>query len=261
MTCPLLYRFRVIDRLPEPPGVDAYRGTLVHAVLERLFDQPADRRTPEHAESLLAPEWERMMAVEPEVRGLLFEPEVAEAERAFLAAARQRLQAYFSLEDPRRINPAERELYVQAELTDGLVIRGYIDRLDRAADGRTRVVDYKTGRAPSEFFAPKAMFQMKCYALALWRAEGRIPSVLQLLYLGNQEILRYEPDEQDLIATERKLNALWKAVERATDLDHWPAKPSRLCGYCAHRDRCPAWAEETPSAEESQPGEQVITLP
>jgi len=41
MTCPLLYRFRVIDKLPEPPSPAAARGTLVHAVLERLFDQPA----------------------------------------------------------------------------------------------------------------------------------------------------------------------------------------------------------------------------
>ena len=41
MTCPLLYRFRVIDRLPEQPSPAAARGTLVHAVLERLFDAPA----------------------------------------------------------------------------------------------------------------------------------------------------------------------------------------------------------------------------
>ncbi|HEX2823388.1 MAG TPA: PD-(D/E)XK nuclease family protein, partial [Streptosporangiaceae bacterium] len=28
MTCPLLYRFRVIDRLPEPPTTATARGTL-----------------------------------------------------------------------------------------------------------------------------------------------------------------------------------------------------------------------------------------
>src|SRR5690348_16741497 len=36
-TCPLLFRFRTIDRLPEQPSPDQARGTLVHAVLERLF--------------------------------------------------------------------------------------------------------------------------------------------------------------------------------------------------------------------------------
>lgn len=45
LTCPLLYRLRVIDKLPEPPSQAATRGTLVHAVLERLFDHPAGERT------------------------------------------------------------------------------------------------------------------------------------------------------------------------------------------------------------------------
>src|SRR5450432_3318353 len=62
LTCPLLYRFRVIDRLPEPPSPAAARGTLVHAVLERLFDRPAPGRTPEAARSLLGPEWDRLTA-------------------------------------------------------------------------------------------------------------------------------------------------------------------------------------------------------
>src|ERR1700723_4413401 len=51
MTCPLLYRFRVIDRLPEPPSPAAARGTLVHAVLEHLFNRPAPERTPAPARS------------------------------------------------------------------------------------------------------------------------------------------------------------------------------------------------------------------
>ena len=54
MTCPLLYRFRVIDRLPEPPTAATARGTLVHAALERLFDLPAADRTPAAARALLA---------------------------------------------------------------------------------------------------------------------------------------------------------------------------------------------------------------
>ena len=43
LQCPQLFRFRVIDRLPEPPSSAAARGTLVHAVLEHLFDLPRRR--------------------------------------------------------------------------------------------------------------------------------------------------------------------------------------------------------------------------
>ena len=37
IACPLLYRFRAIDRLPEPPSSDAVRGTVVHKVLEAIY--------------------------------------------------------------------------------------------------------------------------------------------------------------------------------------------------------------------------------
>src|SRR6201996_7859490 len=75
MTCPLLYRFRVIDKLPEPPSPAAARGTLVHAVLERLFDHPRPERTPDAAHALVLPEWERLAAAEPELTTLFDGPE------------------------------------------------------------------------------------------------------------------------------------------------------------------------------------------
>ena len=53
MQCPLLYRFRVIDKLPEKPTAAATRGTVVHAVLERLFDAPAGERSAPRARSLV----------------------------------------------------------------------------------------------------------------------------------------------------------------------------------------------------------------
>src|SRR6202012_3847044 len=79
MTCPLLYRFRVIDRLPEPPTTATARGTLVHAALERLFDLPAAERIPEAARALLAAEWDRLAAEEPDLVAL-FENEAERAE-------------------------------------------------------------------------------------------------------------------------------------------------------------------------------------
>src|SRR5690348_3697343 len=70
-TCPLLYRFRSIDRLPEQPTPDQARGTLVHAVLEKLFDLPAEERTPERAGALVEPQWQRL-AEEEEALGAIF---------------------------------------------------------------------------------------------------------------------------------------------------------------------------------------------
>jgi putative RecB family exonuclease len=243
LTCPLLFRFRVIDRLPEAPSPAMARGTLVHAVLERLFDEPAASRSPQAAARLIEPEWGRLVAEEPELAGLFAD----EAEReSWLAQARVMVDRYFTLEDPTRLEPAHRELRVQAVLGSGLRLRGYIDRLDVAAGGEVRIVDYKTGTAPRADFEARAMFQMRFYALVLWRTQGTVPRLLQLIYLGNGEIMRYAPDEADLLATERKIEALWRAIERAMQTGDWRPRPSKLCDWCAHQALCPAFGGTPP---------------
>jgi putative RecB family exonuclease len=244
MTCPLLYRFRAIDRIPEPPDPVAVRGTLVHAVLERLFDQPAPERTLQRAGELLEPTWQRLRADEPALAELFDDP--GQDLVAWLESARRLLDAYFTLEDPRRIEPAKRELLVETELSGGVRLRGFIDRVDVAPAGQVRIVDYKTGSAPSELYEDKALFQLKFYALVMWRVSGVIPAMLQLVYLGDSQLLRYRPDEADLLATERKVRALWAAIERALQDQHFPPRPSRLCDWCGFQAYCPAFGGTVP---------------
>jgi putative RecB family exonuclease len=251
MTCPLLFRFRTIDRLPQAPSSAATRGTVVHAVLERLFDLPAPERTPAAATALLRPEWERLLEAEPQV-GTLFADEVELS--TWLTSAEELLQGYFTLEDPTRLQPAEREAYVEVVLPGGLRLRGIVDRLDVAPSGDVRVVDYKTGRAPREAFEGKALFQMKFYALVLWRTRGTIPRLLQLMYLGDREILRYSPDESDLLAVERKLVALWQAIEKATQLRDFRPRRSKLCDWCDHQALCPEFGGTPPPFPAAVPG-------
>jgi len=252
MSCPLLYRFRRLDKLSEPAGVPVVRGTLVHTVLERVFDLPAPRRVPVEAEALLEPALDEMLATEPEV-ATLFAPADGEApvDRAeFLAECRALLASWFSLEDPRRLEPAERELPVEHVLESRLLLRGVLDRLDIAPTGEVRVVDYKSSRSPSEHFVAKALFQLRFYALVLWRTRGVVPTLLQLVYLGNSETISYVPDEADLRATERKLQAVWAAIARATETGDWRPHRSALCGWCAHQAICPAWGGTPPPLPE-----------
>ena len=244
MQCPLLYRFRVIDKLRQAPSAAAARGTLVHSVLERLFDLPAGGRTLEAAAAMVEPQWQALLAGEPELAELVDETNAA-AVATWFGEAVSLIERWFNLEDPTRLEPAEREMYVETEV-DGLTLRGYVDRLDLTPGGEMRVVDYKTGRSPSELFEAKALFQMKFYALVLWRLRGKAPRMLQLVYLGNAEIVRYCPDEDELLAVERKLKALWHAIETAAETGDWRPSKSRLCDWCDHRALCPAWGGTPP---------------
>ncbi|HLU44895.1 MAG TPA: PD-(D/E)XK nuclease family protein, partial [Natronosporangium sp.] len=256
-TCPLLYRFRVIDRLPETPSLEQVRGTLVHAVLEQLFDLPAPDRTRQAAGDLVTPQWRRLRTAQPE----LAEVVPPEQEQEFLAAVAPLLDGYFRVEDPRRLEPDQRESLIEVVVDQPaagpvrprgdtgqrrLKLRGYVDRLDVSPAGDLRVVDYKTGGAPREAFEGRALFQLKFYALALWRSRGVLPSRLQLVYPRDRTALWIDPTEADLLATERKVLALWAAIEQAATTGDWRPRAGRACRWCAHQSVCPTFGGTPP---------------
>ena len=65
--CPLLYRFRAIDKLPEPKTIAQVKGTLVHAVLEEMHKLPRAERTYPAAVKMIKPSWADMTAKDAEL--------------------------------------------------------------------------------------------------------------------------------------------------------------------------------------------------
>ncbi len=243
--CPLLYRFRAIDRLPEPSSVAQVRGSVVHAALEQLYLLPAAQRVPETAMALAAPAWERVVAEKPSV----VDDVTPELRATLLDEARALLSGYYRLEDPTRFDPQSCEQRVEVELADGTLLRGFVDRIDVADTGELRVVDYKTGKAPPEARALaefKAMFQMKFYAVALLRSRGVLPARLRLIYLADSQVLDYTPDLDELLRFEKTLMAIWQAIRSAGATGDFRPNPSRLCDWCAHRAHCPVFGGTPP---------------
>jgi putative RecB family exonuclease len=243
--CPLLYRFRAIDRLPEPPSTAQLRGSVVHAALEQLYGLPAAERGPQAVDALVDPAWEQVIADEPELAGQLD----TEQQTQLLDEARKLLSGYYRLEDPTRFDPQSCEQRIEVELADGTLLRGIIDRIDVAPTGELRVVDYKTGKAPPEARALaefKAMFQMKFYAVALLRSRGVLPTRLRLIYLADGQLLDYSPDEAELLRFEKTLTAIWRAIQSAGATGDFRPRPSRMCDWCPHHEHCPIFGGTPP---------------
>ncbi|MDO4791193.1 MAG: PD-(D/E)XK nuclease family protein [Buchananella hordeovulneris] len=239
--CPLLFRLRQVDRVPEPPAPAAVRGTLVHSVLEHLFLLPAQARTVAAAQELVVPRWEEMVQSRPEVAQL------ASADpQQWFAQVRALVEQYFRQEDPTRLEPRDREKFLEVELADGTLIRGIVDRIDAAPDGRLRVVDYKTGKAPSPRFIEEALFQLRFYALLLERTEGTLPARLQIIYLGNGRTLTHDPHPDETGALEREIGFLWDEVAACLEAGSFSPRRTRLCDWCNFQSLCPAYGGAPP---------------
>jgi putative RecB family exonuclease len=240
--CPLAFRLRAIDHIPEPPSPHTAKGSLVHLVLERLvWDHDPVERTVEVAMAELGRAWDELRGSE-EYADLGLDDE---AGAAFFADATQLVRNYFALEDPARIEAVGVEVCLEAEL-DGLRLRGIIDRLDVTGAGDLVVVDYKTGRAPSERYEKAKMTGVHLYALLCEQTLGRVPVEVRLLHLREPMSITATPSTQTIRGQRVRTAAVWRAIERACEKDDFQPRPSPLCDYCSYHEWCPVFGGVPP---------------
>jgi putative RecB family exonuclease len=233
--CPQLYKYRKIEKLPEPPSLDAERGTLVHTILQDLFEVPAADRTSATAIDLLPSRWSAQLATKPAL------VEMVTNEKEWLDRAASLLETYFTLENPSTFEATHREMHLENSFEENVYLHGYVDRLDVAPTGEVRIVDYKTGKAPKPGWEEKALFQLRVYALLYWKNNGVLPRLLQLIYLGDGKLIKSSPTLSELESTEKTLHRVATDIFISLEKDYWPPKPSRLCDWCFFKTICPAF--------------------
>ncbi len=158
------------------------------------------------------------------------------------------VERYFRLEDPTGITPIGIELKLEVEL-GGVRLRGIIDRLELDADGELVVTDYKTGKAPGERQEQQRLAGVAFYSLLCERLFGRRPARVQLLYLADPVAIISTPTDRSTKGVERKLAAVWAAVERACEREDFRPNRSRLCDWCSFKAYCPSFGGDIKLAD------------
>ena len=231
--CPRRWRFRYIDRLPDPPGEAALTGTFAHRVLELLFQEPATERTLERARQLAREAWPETEE-HPSYRALDLDDS---GSRNFRWRGWRAIEGLWTVEDPALVQVKATERLVDTQVGD-VPFRGVVDRLDYAQDGQNLVItDYKSGRAPTARFADSRLAQVLLYTAAIEASDGVRPSMARLVYLGQRVI--------DVVATDdvmgpvvEQLHTTWNAINTERETDEYTPRPGPLCAWCPYAARC-----------------------
>lgn len=154
---------KVFDPIDAEPS-HAWRGTLVHEILQHWFEQDdcAPEKLMARAEALLT-----NGALDPLLR-TLWQPRIAEGLR-WIAQETQRMRD----EEGRRLLIAEKK--GEMELL-GVPITGRADRIDALADGSLVIIDYKTGM-PAKPKQVNAGFALQLGLVGLMAEHGAIEGV------------------------------------------------------------------------------------
>ena len=216
----------------------------MHAALERLFCS-SPPSAPTSGRWRASTRRSSSLREHPEFAGLELDEE---AEAVFHDEARELLARYFRLEDPTTITPIGLELKLEVEV-GGVQLRGIIDRLELDADGELVVTDYKTGKAPGERQEQQRLAGVAFYSLLCERLFGKRPARVQLLYLADPVAIISTPTDRSTRGVERKLAAIWMAIERACEREDFRPNPGRLCDWCAFKAYCPSFGGDIALAD------------
>lgn len=237
--CAAQWRFRHIDRLPDPPTGSLVQGSAVHAAIAENFRQKIETcqdLAPAGVKALFDEAWD--LALKGELPGpygkCALPPEFAQDEAPEqLKAEGETLATQYLEEACPSIDPAAVELSVSGSI-GGVPVRGFIDLLDATG----RVIDLKVvRRTPSEISADHRV-QIATYRKLCPKANGEA-RVDSLVKNKKPKLVQqaYTVADCDLVEIERMYPLVQQAIRAGLFL---PNRSNFMCSrkYCAFWRAC-----------------------
>lgn len=232
-SCPLKYKYRHIERVPEQKSKEAVFGTIIHTVMKQIHEPGILHPTLEEALDFFSKQWnEDVFANELE-------------ERAAFTQGVQMIQRYYADNDPAAVTVVDLESRFSIDIGDDATgrhtVSGTIDRIDRTADG-FEIIDYKTGRkAPSQEKVDQNL-QLTIYLKAFLERypkerENLEKITVSLYYLPHGMKISSHRTQEDLA----RLDERFAQVVADITGGHFEPILSPLCDWCPFQEICPLW--------------------
>ncbi len=229
-TCPLQYKYQYLLKVPSTPSSAQSFGDTVHQTLQRFYTQWLKDNSlgVKQAIEIFKSVWI------PLGYASTLHEQIRKNE------GEQMLRDYFTKFHP-PVNPIlGLEKFFKIKINHNLYISGKIDRVDGNKSGTVEIIDYKTGKKPSDRELKKSL-QLSIYALAatdpgLYRKKLE-DVVLTFYYFQDMEKISAERSTEDIDKVKDEI------VKTAENINSgiFPPNPGKICDFCSYRIICEAW--------------------
>lgn len=236
--CPLQYKFKYIDEIPEPvENVETFLGKRVHEILEQLYRGVSSEAPPALKDLLAAyrAAWDAHWRAEIRIVR-------HDSAESYFSYGAQCIENLYKVREPfNQDTTLYLEQYLEFPLGDAgtHTMRGYADRISIRRDGVYEIHDYKTSRRALTQRDADADRQLSLYEIGLRNLHPEAKEIeLVWHFLGPRVTVRSRRTPEKLSQIQRDTQSLITSIESATD---FPAKKTALCDWCTYRAMCPAW--------------------
>ena len=225
-TCPQKFMFSHYMKIPTGPQAALTFGNIMHQCARRYFE--LRRQGPVQFEQL-------QVHFEQIWKGTGFEDDYQE--QAYKKAGLEQLRVFVSRHETVTTLPLAAEAHFSLDLGD-VVLEGRIDQINPLPDHSVELVDYKTGRPPSQKDADKSL-QLSVYALAARDQMHLNPTRLTFYSLTSNEPVRTVRTPKDLDLVVDEIHEVATQIRKQL----FPPQPGFACKYCDYELICPAHEE------------------
>lgn len=249
--CPKRFEFQVIEKIKTPKTKEQVFGTSLHTTLKRFYSKSPVFPTLDELIDYFRLEWQQ---VADKVKW----PDVKSKE-AYFNEGKRILEAFYKKNTGQFPMIVALESGFEAPIEDPgketiHILTGIIDRIDKVADDKFEIIDYKTNRKMPPASMLKDNLQLSIYLLGFlkrWPNMAEPERVdLSLYFLKHGEKLSTKRTKED--AEKIKARVLKNIAE--IEKNYFPPIPSALCNYCSFRSICPMWSHlyQEPTPEDAE---------
>ncbi|MCR4276884.1 MAG: PD-(D/E)XK nuclease family protein, partial [Candidatus Roizmanbacteria bacterium] len=229
-TCPLQYKYLYVLKIPTLPTDSASFGTSIHKTLQDFYIEfIKDKKINKN----------KLLEIYKKTWVPIGYSSVAHESR-MKKEGEKILNNYFDKYHSKNINVLGLEKLFKIKISNDIFLTGKIDRIDGRKGNEVEIIDYKTGKKPSERELTKSL-QLSIYALAAHDKNmfnKKLSDInLTFHYLQTQENITLKKTEEELIKTKENIIEMVEEIKK----NKFPATPGKHCDFCSFKIICEAW--------------------